>query len=277
MKALNPINPKTFIPEGVQQVAFEYCKAGNDYDWDALVFPDALGEEWKFGPDMHWMRLYDNYLNNHLYENDGVGGNFNNFDDLVYPAVNDNGNMNIRWPDARYYGDHGSGKHAGVADDIYAKNNAEFLVPRNEIGRLADTTDILHNGLTAADWGVALRKEFFEGSEKDLEALNNFYKSAGIKWLEPGIGGLDALGDTDIADDSMAGATLKFLNEEKKVESPNLKSIDPRDEFLKSFEDELGLTQAPFMINLQNNGDKHGLATLLDMDATVLGFENFFS
>ena len=53
------------------------------------------------------MRLYDNYLNNHLYENDGVGGNFNNFDDLVYPAVNDDGHMNIRWPDARYYGDHG--------------------------------------------------------------------------------------------------------------------------------------------------------------------------
>ena len=108
MKALNPINPKTFIPDGVEQVAFEYCDNGDDADWDALVF--HLGDEWKFGPDMHWMRLYDNYLNNHLYENDGVGGNFNNFDDLVYPAVHDDGNMNIRWPDARYYGDHGKGK-----------------------------------------------------------------------------------------------------------------------------------------------------------------------
>ena len=129
----------------------------------------------------------------------------------------------------------------------------------------------MHNGLTAADWGVALRNEFFEGSEKDLEALNNFYKSAGIKWLEPGIGGLDALGDTDITDDSLAGATLKYLNEENKVESPNLKSIDPRDEFLKSFEDELGLTQAPFMITMKNDDDKHGLATLLKMNEQVSG------
>ena len=100
--------------------------------------------------------------------------------------------------------------------------------------------------------------------------MNNFYKSAGIKWLEPGIGGLDALGDTDITDDSLAGATLKYLNEEKKVESPNLKSIDPRDEFLKSFEDELGLTQAPFMISMNNDdNNKHGLETILAMDESV--------
>lgn len=107
MKALNPINPSTFIPVGVEQVAFEYCDDtdGANYNWDADDF--HLGDEWKFGPDMHWMRLYDNYLNNHLYENDGVGGNFNNFDDLVYPEVHDDGTMNIRWPDARYYGDHG--------------------------------------------------------------------------------------------------------------------------------------------------------------------------
>ena len=102
--------------------------------------------------------------------------------------------------------------------------------------------------------------------------MNNFYKSAGIKWLEPGIGGLDALGDTDITDDTLAGATLKYLNEERKVESPNLKSIDPRDEFLKSFEDELGLTQAPFMISMKADNN-HGLDTILNMDESVKGIK----
>ena len=69
---------------------------------------------------------------------------------------------------------------------------------------------------------------------------------------------------------SLAGASLKYLNEEKKVESSNLKSIDPRDEFLKSFEDELGLTQAPFMISMNNDdNNKHGLDTILAMDESV--------
>jgi len=206
-------------------------------------------KEFKFGPDQHWMRLYDNYLSNHLYENDGVGGNFANYDDLVYPFVNDkNHDLPIAWPNEKYYGDHGTGRHAGVSTEKYGKfvDVPEGLI--DDASKLAEMTEVRHQGWTGVDHQNLLKDSFYSGSSsKNLKVLKDYYEMAGVRWSEPGQGGFDGLGDISIEDDVLAGASLRYIHDEMidGVESKELKAIDPREQFFQSFEDELGLTKLP--------------------------------
>lgn len=204
---------------------------------------------------MHWMRLYDNYLNNHLYENDGVGGNFGNYDDLIQPPIHDTGSTNIHFSDPRYYGDHGSGKHAGVTKELFDQGQSDMireeLVP--DASKIAETADQRHTAWSKMDIYSMLTADFFAGSSgKNLETMRNLYSGAGTRWMEPGKGGYNALGDTDIIDDSLPGAQLKFLNPNNEIESKELRAIDPREQFFASFEDELGLTAKPLKDVIEN-------------------------
>ena len=268
-KLLNPVNPSTFIPVGVQQVEFGYCPEWGDLTFKLDGKTEAESIPFKFGPDMHWMRLYDNYLSNHLYENDGVGGNFGNYDDLIQPPVNDpNGDINIHFMNPRYYGDHGAGKHAGVEREKFAKGKSDFLneelVP--DASLIAETADAQHTTWTKMDIYSMLTKDFFSGSSgKNLQTMRELYNAAGTRWDEPGLGGFNALGDSDVIDDSLPGAQLQFLNPDGEVESPELKAIDPREQFFRSFEDELGLTAKPIKQAISDYTNK--LQDLKDMTA----------